>query len=159
MRGHITTSTSGRKRQTLRRALGLGLGMCALVIPSTATAFTMDPPLTVNAVASGSDDSSQPSGDPSYSSVNSITAPASEPSGSGGPADVASGYSSLTAITGAPASEPTLASSSPTGAGEGFDWASAAVGAGAAMTLVAFGGAALFTVRRRAAISPSASTG
>jgi len=53
-----------------------------------------------------------------------------------------------------PASEPTLVSS-PSGSDHGFDWASAGVGAGAAMALLALGGAAFLTVHRRMAVSPS----
>jgi hypothetical protein len=39
---------------------------------------------------------------------------------------------------------------------DGFDWGSAAVGAGAAMALVALGGATLLALRRRTAASPAA---
>jgi hypothetical protein len=46
----------------------------------------------------------------------------------------------------------------PATAANGFDWGSAAVGAGAAMALVALAGAALLTIRRRAPVSPSAPT-
>ncbi len=41
-------------------------------------------------------------------------------------------------------------------AADGFDWASATVGAGAMAAMAALAGAALLTVRRRAAVSPSA---
>ena len=41
--------------------------------------------------------------------------------------------------------------------GGGFDSASAALGAGAAIAVVALGGAVLFIVRRRPTVSPSAS--
>jgi len=54
--------------------------------------------------------------------------------------------------------EPTVVFDSPSASGDGFDWSDAAVGAGAAMALVALSGAALFTVRRRAGGLPSAST-
>ena len=43
-------------------------------------------------------------------------------------------------------------------AGDGFDWADAALGAGLAMALITIGGAALITVRRRTGASPAAST-
>ena len=39
---------------------------------------------------------------------------------------------------------------------DGFDWASAAIGAGAVMAMVALGGAAFLTVRRRTAVASSA---
>ena len=53
------------------------------------------------------------------------------------------------------ASDTTLASGSPADAHDGFDWLSAAIGAAAATALVALGGAAFLTVRRRTAVSPS----
>jgi hypothetical protein len=46
----------------------------------------------------------------------------------------------------------------PAEADGGFEWASAAIGAAAAMGLVALGGALFLTLRRRTAMSPSAST-
>lgn len=57
-------------------------------------------------------------------------------------------YSSVSAIP-APTSAP----------GDGFDWGDASVGAGAALALVALGGTALFTARRRPGGLPSATTG
>jgi hypothetical protein len=61
----------------------------------------------------------------------------------------------LNAISGSPADEPTLVSGSPS-AGDPFDWGDAALGAGITMAMVAIGGAALLTLRRRTAVSPSA---
>jgi hypothetical protein len=126
----------------------------ALAIPVSASAVPIDSgPYSVNAITGGGSDSDQPAGGSNYSSVNATAPPASEPS-SGGSADVDPGYSSLSAISGAPASEPTLVSG-PSGTDDGFDWASAAIGAGAAMALVALSGAAFLTVRRHKAVSPS----
>jgi hypothetical protein len=51
------------------------------------------------------------------------------------------------------ASDTTLVSGSP--ADDGFDWLSAAIGAAAGMALVALGGAAFLTIRRRTAVAPS----
>jgi hypothetical protein len=155
MRAHTTTSTTSRpKRKARHVGLALALGIAALAIPATANAQpTGSDPSTVNAITGGSSEASQPVGGSDYSSVNSIAPPASEPSGS---ADV--GYSSLNAISGSPADAPTFVSSSPTGSGEGFDWPSALVGAGAALAMAALGGAALLTVRRRRTVSPSPST-
>jgi hypothetical protein len=56
---------------------------------------------------------------------------------------------------GNPASDTTLASGLPAKTDGGFDWLSAAIGAAAAMALVALGGAAFLTVRRRTAVAPS----
>jgi hypothetical protein len=58
-----------------------------------------------------------------------------------------------------PTDLPTLVSDLLPHPADGFDWAAAALGAGAATTLVAHGGAVLFTVRRRPGVSPSASSG
>jgi hypothetical protein len=145
-----------RRRRQRRRALGLALGICALAIPASAIGKPIDSGYSsVNAISGNSGESSQPTGGSGYQSVNSIAPPASEPGGSQG---VNSGYSSLNAISGAPTSTPTLVSGS-TDTGDGFDWGSALVGAGAALALAALGTAAMLTVRRRTAVSPSASTG
>jgi hypothetical protein len=139
--------------------IALVLGVCALAIPASASAV----PLNASAasqVPHGAD----------YSSVS----PTSEHKSASAASQVPHGaaYSSVGAIP-APTSEstvvalrrdgsqaePTVVSASPSDSGDGFDWGDAAVGAGAAMTLVALGGAALFTVRRRPGGLPSASTG
>lgn len=99
--------------------------------------------------------------DTGYASVNSITGGSSGSSGPGVAESahrVDSSYSSLNAISGPPAEAPTFASSSPAGSGEGFDWPSALVGAGAALALAMLGAAALLTVRRRSTVAPSPST-
>jgi hypothetical protein len=105
--------------------------VCAFAIPASASA--------------------DPSGG-GYSRADAIAAGLEESSQSTSGSD----YSSLNAITGPSPNQPTFASGSPS-AGDGFDWGDAALGAGAAMALAAFGGAALLTVRRRTAISPPAS--
>jgi hypothetical protein len=123
----------------------------ALAIPAGAVA---DPSASnysrAEAIAAGLEESSQSSGGSDYSSLNATTPPVSEPS-------TDSGYSSLNAVTGPTPDEPTFVSSP--ASGDEFDWGDAALGAGAAMALVAFGGAAaLLTVRRRTAISPSSAS-
>jgi hypothetical protein len=162
MRSHTITTTSRRRHSARRRrALALVLGVCALAIPAIANAQPIAGDTgysSVNAISGGSSDPNQPLGGSDYSSVNSIAPPASSPSGSVGSADVDTGYSSLNAISGSPADAATFASGSPTGSGEGFDLPSALVGAGAALALAAFGGAALLTVRRRSTVTPSPST-
>jgi hypothetical protein len=127
--------------------------VCALAIPTSAGAQPNDSGYSsVNSIAGAPDDPPQPG----YSSVNSITgsSESSPPSGSG---NADSGYASLNAITGPSTEAPTFVSAAPA-SGDQFDWDDAALGAGAALALMAFGGAALLTVRRRTAISPSAST-
>jgi hypothetical protein len=123
----------------------------ALAIPASAVANTGY--ATPNAITGASDDSGHDvraltANGHDYSSLNATTPPVSEPS-------TDSGYSSLNATTGPTPDEPTVVSSP--ASGDEFDWGDAALGAGAAMALVAFGGAALLTVRRRTAISASAS--
>jgi hypothetical protein len=124
----------------------------ALAIPVSASANLDTSYTTPNAITGGSSDSSQPAGVSDYSSVNSITPPPTESSPASGSSNASSGHSSLNAITG-PADEPTFVSGPPPNTADGFDWASAGIGAGAAMALVALGGAALLTVRRRTATS------
>jgi hypothetical protein len=125
----------------------LALALCALAIPASAAAQPID------SVGHYSSESTQPSQGEDYSSVNSIVPPESQ---SGTAHEVDSGYASLNAITGPPDEQPT-AVSGPAGENDGFDWASALVGAGTALAVAAFGGVALLTLRRRTAISPSAS--
>jgi hypothetical protein len=144
MRAHTINTMSKRNRRRPRRALALALGVCALVIPSTANAGPrVEPPINGESTSNAE-----------YSSVTSIAPPVSESSGS----SVDSGYSSLNAITGPPAETPTLVSSSQSSSDDGFDWASALVGAGAALALAALGSAALMTVRRRSTVTPTPST-
>jgi hypothetical protein len=178
MRAHTTIISRRRRKARRRRAVALALGVCALAIPATASA---DPSTndysSVNALTGDPSESSQSGGggaavaaghaqrtpaelaraphpgqfvgpyDPSQRGSGSVASPYS-----GGP-DYATpnsilgsdGLGQLAPVTGSPATS-----------GEGFDWPSAAVGAGAAMALIALGGAVLLTVRRRTAISRSA---
>jgi hypothetical protein len=131
--------------------------VCAFAIPATANASPQYS--SVNATTGGSQESSQPTGGSDQSSVNAITGGSSEQSAPGAlrsAHQVDPSYSSLNATTGATTGERTLASGSPASTDDGFDWLSAAIGAGAAMALVSLGGAAFLTVRRRTAVSPSA---
>jgi hypothetical protein len=159
MRAHTITTMSPRRRQTRRRrALALALGVCALAIPSTAIASPVDPGTsdysTPNAITGGSSDSSQPSGGTDYSSVNSITGGSSE---SSQPTIARPNEGTVTPDHVRYTGPPPFDTSEPVASSDGFDWLSAAVGAGAALALFALGGAALLMVRRRTAMSPSAS--
>jgi hypothetical protein len=155
MGAHTITNSFLRKRW--RRALALALGLCALAIPTSATAEQVDSDYsTVNAISGDSNGSSQQQAGSDYSSVNSIVPPTTELRRS---QPVDAGYSSVNAITGPPAEAPTLVGGPSGSASDEFDWASALVGAGAALAMVALGSAALLAVRRRTSISPSASTG
>jgi hypothetical protein len=149
MRAYKITNTRRVKPKAWMGVLALALAVCSLAAAPTAGAMHS----SVNSITGGSEEPSQPVGGPDYSSVNSITGQSSEPSQPGGSQDV--GYASVNAITGTSGSDTTLASGSPAGTDDGFDWLSAAIGAAAAMSLVALGGAAFLTVRRRTAVSPS----
>jgi hypothetical protein len=127
----------------------------ALAIPASASADPLSSDYSrADAIAAGLEESSQSTSGSDYNgqaliaSPNASTPPVSEPG---------TGYSSLNATTGPSPDQPTFVSDAPS-AGDQFDWGDAALGAGAALALTAFGGAALLTVRRRTAISPSAST-
>ena len=175
MRAHMITTIT-RPRRSARHVLPLALGICALAIPATASASPQYS--SVSSITGGSEkESSQPVGSSDYSSASAITGGSSESSSEnpgGSPAadsgyaslnatteppasepTVASRYASLNATAGPPASEPTVLSGSPADPADGFDWASAGVGAGAAMALLALSGAAFLTVRRHTAVSPS----
>jgi hypothetical protein len=120
----------------------ISLLVCAFAIPASASADPAGGDYSrADVIAAGLEESSQStsgptgspySGGPDYATPNSILG--------------SDGLGELAPVTGSPASS-----------GEGFDWPSAAVGAGAALALVAFGGAALLTVRRRTTVSPSGS--
>ncbi len=128
----------------------ISLLVCAFAIPASASADPSGGDYSrADAIAAGLEESSQSPSGSDYSSLNATAPPVSETSSG-------SGYTSLNATTGPSPTQPTFASGSPS-ANDGFQWGDAALGAGAAMALVAFGGAALLTVRRRTAISPSAS--
>jgi hypothetical protein len=131
------------RARTITTIVALG----ALAIPASASADPASSDYSrADAIAAGLEESSQSTSGSDYSSLNASTPPVSEPS---------TGYSSLNAVSGPSSDEPTFVSSP--ASGDEFDWADAGLGAGAALALVAFGGAALLTVRRRTAISPSAS--
>jgi hypothetical protein len=122
--------------------------VCAFAIPASASADPSSSDYSrADAIAAGLEESSQSSSGSDYSSLNATVPPVSEPS---------TGYTSLNATTGPSPNQPTFASGSPS-ANDGFQWGDAALGAGMALALVAFGGAALLTVRRRTTVSPSAS--
>jgi hypothetical protein len=186
MRAHTITTKSRARRKARYSVLALALGVCALAIPATASGDSTQPD-DDGAVAAGNahrtptelaqttsagepSDSSRPSGGGAVAAGNAHRTPtelaqttaAGEPSGSGGSGVVDSGYALPNEILrGAhepSTAEPTFVSDSAGTTGEGFDWASAAVGAGAAMALVALAGAALLTIRRRVPVSPSAPT-
>jgi hypothetical protein len=157
----ITTIKSRPRRRARHIVLALALGVCALAIPAIASAQPIDYS-SVNAISGDSSDPSQPVGGSDYSSVNSITADSRESSAPGEPVNanrVDPTYSSLNAITEAPSDEPTFASDSLTSGGDEFNWGDAAIGAGAAMALLALGGAVFLTVRRPKSVQPARTTG
>jgi hypothetical protein len=133
-----------------RTTIITSLLICAFAIPASASADPASSDYSrADAIAAGLEESSQSTSGQDYSSLNATVPPVSEPS-------TGSGYSSLNATTGPSPIQPTFASASPS-ANDGFQWGDAALGAGMALALVAFGGAALLTVRRRTTVSPSAS--
>jgi len=153
MRAHTITTKSRPTRKARYSVLALALGVCALAIPATASGGSTQPE-DGGAVAAGN----------AHRTPTELaqTTAAGEPSGSSGSGVVdSSDASPNTILRGAhepSTAEPTFVADSAGTTGEGFDWASAAVGAGAAMALVALAGAALLTARRRAPVSPSAPT-
>ena len=149
-----TTITSRPRAAGHYRLFAVILGVCALAVPASASAFYGSAPDEGTDSAKGSSDSGQlviPDHTALNASLNRAVTP--ERSSPNPP----SGYTSLNAVTGGHSPTPTFVSSSPV-AGDGFDWADAALGAGATMALVAFGAAALVTIRRHSTVSPSTSS-
>jgi hypothetical protein len=153
MGAHIITTKSRPRRKARYSVLALVIGVFALAIPASASGDSTEPD-DGGAVAAGN----------AHRTPTELaqTTAGGEPSGSGGSAAADSGYASILRGAHEPSTaEPTFVSDSTGTTAEGFDWASAAVGAGAAMALVALAGAALLTIRRRTAVrrtavSPSA---
>lgn len=155
MRAHTITTITRPRRNAWRRVLALVVGVCLLAIPASAAAYT-----SPNAITGGSEQSSQPSGGSDQSSVNSITggsSTASDVSRQPSTNNVAADYSTPNAIAGA--DQPTVASTSPSSADDGFHWGDAALGAGAAMAVLALAGAVFLTVRRPKPVLPARTTG
>jgi hypothetical protein len=154
MRAHTIITKSRPRRKARYSVLALALGVCALAIPATASGDSTQPD-DGGAVAAGN----------AHRTATELaqTTAADEPSGSGGgspqvDSDHASPNTILRGAHEPSTAEPTFVSDSTGTTGEGFDWASALVGAGSAMALVALGGAVFLTVRKRSEVSPSAST-
>lgn len=122
-----------RTRLSRPGALAICLGALALAIPSGASG-------SYGSVSPQGPDRKPVAKDsglviPDHTALNQSLAPVSGSPGAGGEA---------------PAMPPLVASPS---ISDGFDWADAALGAGVVMGVVAFGGAALLTVRRRVMVS------
>jgi hypothetical protein len=156
MRANTTTSTSRPRPKAWLGVLALAFAVCSLVAPSTAGAEYS----SVNALVGGYDEPSQPVGGSDYSSLNALAGgygESSQPGDRGTPAPATRHSTNAPRLTGAPSSEPTLVSG-PTNPDDGFDWLSAAIGSAAAIALVALGGAAFLTVRRRTAVSTASTS-
>jgi hypothetical protein len=157
------TITKQSRHGARRHLIALTLAVCALAIPASAGASYGPASETAGPSGYGSASDGVPSNSglvaPDHASLNaslnSPTTPQSGGSSFSGSLDPSSGYSSVNAISGAPAGEPTVVSASPS-SGDPFDWADAALGAGIAMAAVTLGGIALLTLRRRTTVSPSA---
>ena len=145
MKAHSTTTTG------IALALALVLAISSFAVPASADARTDFS--SVNAVTSGPEQSSTPVRESDYSSINAIEGGSEQSSTPVRKSD----YSSINAIEGAASTEFTPVSSGPTGTGDGFDWLSAGVGAGAVLALVALSGAAFMTLGRRPSPSRSVS--
>jgi hypothetical protein len=138
------TNTNSRPRRRARQVgLTLALVAGALVIPAAANGAA-DP--SSNGYTSPDVFLGNGGGDSEDLSSSGYRTPDVILGGSIGPSG-----SSDDPITGAPGPV-----SGPSATDDGFDWASAAIGAGAAMALAALGGAAFLTVRRRTAVASSA---
>ena len=132
-----------RPRHTARQTwLAVALGILFLALPTSAGAYYYGSGGETSAAPAAKQESND-SGlvAPDHTALNDSLAPPSgsqQPGGAGNPST-------------------TLVYESPS-AGDGFDWADAALGAALTVALITIGGAALITVRRRTGASPAAST-
>jgi hypothetical protein len=161
MRARRITSISRRTRRARRSsALALALGACALAIPASAGAAPIDGGYSsVNAITNDDRAAAPGFGTAIHAAIadprNQRFYYQAEPGGSD--ESFHADPTTVNATLGADGVvEPTLITGSPASADDGFDWASGAVGAAAAMALVALGGAALLAFRRRTTVSPAA---
>ena len=149
MRAHTITMMFRRHRGA-RRAAAIVLAAGSLAIPASAAAYTYP-----SSIAGGSEQSSQPAEGSGQSSLNAITQGSGVPSAPSGVQSAHQVDPGNPAYLSARAGEAAVSSSS---ADDGFDWSSAAVGAGAAMAALALGGAAFLTARRRTTVSPASTS-
>jgi hypothetical protein len=157
MRAYTITTTSGPRPKAWLGVLAL-VAVCSLLSPSIASAETGPTQQVSPGYPSPSVESGTSQAGPTQQVSTGYPSPRVESgtSQTGPTEQVSPGYPSPSdAITGSPSSEPTLVSSSPGNPDDGFNWLSAAIGSAAAIALVALGGAAFLTVRRRTAVSPS----
>lgn len=141
MRAHTITIITRPRRGARRGVVAIVLGVCALAIPASASAV---------GGPSGADRVELPGAVGPLNGAPQVPHGADYLSVSANP-PIALRRDGLQA-------EPTVVSASPSDSSDGFDWGDAAVGAGAAMALVACSAAVLSTVRRRPGGLPSAST-
>lgn len=135
----LTTTTNQPRPGARYRLIALVLGVCALAIPSSASALYGPTPDGAAANGGGSAPDGVPDNSglviPDHRSLNESLAP-------------------VTASHGDPPPVISVSSADPA---DPFDWADAALGAGITMALVTIGGAALLTLRRRTTVSHPAS--
>ena len=161
MRAYTNTNARRARPKAWLGVLALALAVGSLAAPATAGADTGTPAgsMLTPGTPGGYSGAPMQKGDigvpASHTSVNSVTG---TPAGSMLTPGTPGGYSGAPVQNGdigVAASDTTLASGSPADTDDGFDWLSAVIGAAAAMALVALGGAAFLTIRRRTAVSPS----
>jgi hypothetical protein len=138
----LSTDTVRPRRAARRPWLAVALGIVFLALPTSAGAYyygSSGETSATPAVEKQSSDSGLVA--PDHTALNESLAPLSGSQNPGG-----TGNTPTTIVYDSPS------------AGDGFDWADAALGAGLAMALITIGGAAVITVRRRTGASPAAST-
>jgi hypothetical protein len=137
----VSTNTVRPRRAARHPWLAVAIGILFLALPASAGAYYYASGSETSATPAAKKESNDPGlVAPDHTALNDSLAPLSgsgKPGGAGNP--------------------PTIVYDSPS-AGDGFDWADAALGAGLTMALITIGGAALITIRRRTGASPAAST-
>jgi hypothetical protein len=138
----LSTNTVRPRRAAGHPWLAVAVGILFLALPASAGAYyygSDSETSSTPAVDKASSDSGLVA--PDHRALNDSLAPLSGSQNPGG-----TGNTPTTIVYDSPS------------AGDGFDWADAALGAGLTMALITIGGAALITVRRRTGTSPAAST-
>ena len=138
MRARTITAKPRTKGEARHFALALVLGISALVVPVCQARLPIRPSRAGPQVFRARVERFQPARRRVGVLARQLDRATRERTGSpSGPGD-----SSLNG-------EPTFVSDPPAATGDGFDWWSAAVGAGAVLALLALGGASLLTARSR----------
>jgi hypothetical protein len=161
MRAKTITTIKPRRQGARSRVVAATVCVCALAMPASAGAEPIDGASPVKIDASARKDTAPLPGFGTAMTRSEMQGQDPAPLPGFGTAMTRSGMrgSELADARESSLADATRLGTSPAGAADGFDWASAVVGAGAVMALTALCSAVFITLRRRTAVSPSPSAG